>query len=127
MIQAGWYKAVTDLINYSQVRRTDIMFPLNDMAAHLNMNEVSDSDITKKQFYNTIIAKRIDFRNIYNEYSYEILGFVKALQVYVNDRYTSIDDFLSDNNIKVLSIFANISAEVGFTIDDDNIIVEPVL
>ena len=46
---------------------------------------------------------------------------MKELQTYIANKYSSVDSFLSDNNIKVSLTFADISRSVGFIIDGGNI------
>tara|TARA_Y100000034_G_C6552137_1_gene238591 strand:+ start:55 stop:423 length:369 start_codon:yes stop_codon:yes gene_type:complete len=50
-----------------------------------------------------------------------LLELVRRLQLHVESRSGTVDDFLSDNGITVSSQFANVSAEAGFTISEDNI------
>jgi hypothetical protein len=122
MITIAWYENIEALITSSQNRGSNIDIQLSQMATNLNSNEVSDDDVVKSRFYNTIVARRRDISNRqYTFYYYDIINFMKKLQGYIDEEYPLINDFLSDNWFKVSVIFADMSREAGYVIDPDNI------
>ena len=51
-----------------------------------------------------------------------MLGLVRALQDHVNSNYSSVNNFLSDNGIKVYGTFSDLSEYAGYPIDAEHII-----
>ena len=116
-----WYKTVSDLINDAQVRGEDIVAFVDKMATDLNSSEIPSDDIHKEKLEAQInsTSNRLSLNNI--SYTTQLLNFVEALQGYITEEYGSVDEFLSDNKIKVKTTFADISEEVGYTILPSNI------
>jgi len=114
------YKSISDLISNIYDRVTYINESLESMAADLYSSNVSISDIGKRRFYNLI---REEKTTIYNKSfnSLDTLSFVKKLQDHVYSNYGDINIYLSENGTKVTQTFADLSAEVGYTINPENI------
>jgi len=114
------YKSISDLISNIYDRVTYINESLESMAADLYSSNVSISDIGKRRFYNLI---REEKTTIYNKSfnSLDTLSFVKKLQDHVYSNYGDINIYLSENSTKVTQTFADLSAEVGYTINPENI------
>ena len=114
------YKSISDLISNIYDRVTYINESLESMAADLYSSNVSISDIGKRRFYNLI---REEKTTIYNKSfnSLDTLSFVKKLQDHVYSNYGDINIYLSENSTKITQTFADLSAEVGYTINPENI------
>ena len=121
MISSDLYKRISDLISSIQNRGEDILENLNFMETHLSNNEVPSNDSTKQWLENTINENYSVFSSKHYSKNRQILIFVRKLQEYTTEDYGPVNDFLSDNNIKVLPMFAEISEEVGYPIDPGNI------
>ena len=119
-ISSANYKSISDLISNIYDRVTYINESLESMAADLYSSNVSISDIGKRRFYNLI---REEKTTIYNKSfnSLDTLSFVKKLQDHVYSNYGDINIYLSENSTKVTQTFADLSAEVGYTINPENI------
>ena len=119
-ISSANYKSISDLISNIYDRVTYINESLESMAADLYSSNVSISDIGKRRFYNLI---REEKTTIYNKSfnSLDTLSFVKKLQDHVYSNYGDINIYLSENSTKITQTFADLSAEVGYTINPENI------
>lgn len=115
------YKEITDLINDAQERGSDIVSFVDKMITDLNNSEIPSTDIHREKL-EAQINSTSDLLNLNNvSYTTQMLSFVEGLQRYITNKYGSVDTFLSDNKIKVKSIFADISETVGFPILFSNI------
>lgn len=121
MISATQYKIIADLINNAQDRGSDILGHLTQMTTDLSNSEILEDSIDRQRLEDQIDVTFdvIDIRH--NSHTKFMLDFVYILQKYIDDNYSSVDDFLSDNSTKVLSVFADISERVGYTISTENI------
>jgi len=121
MISIRIYKTIADLIDSAQRRGGDIVSNINQMSSDLNNSEIPTENNQKEILE---VAIENTFSNLNSReviYTQAMLKFVKALQLYVSNNYSSINDFLSDNDTKVKTVFADLSNEVGFLIDPSNI------
>lgn len=121
MINPAKYKIITDIINYAQSNGTNMINNISLMSDHLVASDVPDNNVNKLWFFNTIQRNYNAFNNSHVLYSRKMLNFVESLQVYITAEYGDVNNYLSDNNIKVLPIFADLSEAVGFPIDPTNI------
>jgi len=121
MISIDLYKIIADLINDAQVRGGDIVSNINQMATDLSNSEISSEDNERLRLESQITATSNLVELRHNVYTAQLLNFVFELQTYVDNNYSSVNNFLSDNNTKVKPIFADASKEVGFLIDPANI------
>ena len=118
------YKTISDNIGAIYAPRTNIINDLNSMADHLWRSNVSINNIDKKWLYNIITSNASSsFYDNYFLINKELSNFVLSLQRYVTNTYGSVNIFLKDNDIKVLSSFAAISEVLGYPIDTENIYV----
>lgn len=115
------YKEITDLINDSQERGTDIVFFVDKMITDLDSSEIPSTDIHREKLEVQInsTSNLLSLNNV--DRTPQLLKFVRVLQKYITDSFGSVDDFLSDNKIKVKTTFADISEEVGYPILPSNI------
>jgi len=115
------YKLMTDLINDVQARGSDIVSFVDKMATDLDNSEILSTDIYREKLDDQISSTSdgLTLNNI--NYTIQMLKFVGDLQRYITSKYGSVDTFLENNSIKVKSIFANISEEVGYPILSKNI------
>jgi hypothetical protein len=115
------YKEISDLINDSQERGTDIVSFVDKMVTDLNSSEIPSTDIYREKLEAQINSTSYDLslRNV--NYIRQLLRFVGDLQKYITDQYVSVDTFLEENGIKVKSTFADISEAVGYPILPGNI------
>jgi hypothetical protein len=126
MISANRYKIIADLIDSAQSRGTPIAQYFSNMLETLSSSEMIE-DSTDRQRLESQINTTLDVVDRYHQsYTRLMRNFVFALQKYVDDNYSTVDDFLSDNGIKVLPIFADISRVVGYPIADANIDTEDI-
>ena len=118
---ASIYKLMTDLINDAQARGFDIVSFVDKMATDLDNSEILSTDIYREKLDDQISSTSdgLTLNNI--NYTIQMLKFVGDLQRYITSKYGSVDTFLENNSIKVKSIFANISEEVGYPILSKNI------
>ncbi len=121
MITIIKYKRISDLINDIQVRGTDIVYYVDKMAVNIALSDIPSQDVNRLRLESQITTTSDLLTNTDLFYTRQMKIFVGALQRYVNDNYSSVNDFLSDNNTKVGRTFALISDVVGFTIDSSNI------
>lgn len=121
MITAQQYKILVNYITYSCSYGGDIVENINLMSSHLESSERPMTDMDKLYFYKTIQSNYNSLDLIHNSYSRDVLDYVSNLQVYINQEYGSVNDFIKDNGFLVSSIFAEISRLVGFPILDENI------
>ena len=91
------------------------------MAEHLSDNEISNANLDKQNFYNTIINTRDRFNNKYCLPSVEILNFVRKFQDYNYESNGDINEYLYENGIQVGTYFAALSEQVGYPINEENI------
>ena len=121
MISENRYKIIADLINDAQARGSDIVSYFENMTDTLSNSEISESSIDRLRLEDQIDATS-DLMNTCHEF-YEkcMTDFVFVLQKYIDDNYSTVNDFLSDSNIQVKLVFAGISEAVGYPIDAANI------
>lgn len=115
------YKTITDIISNAQDRGEDIVNYINNMTTDLSNSEINEESIDRKKLENQITVTSNVVNKRHNLYTEQLLTFVLKLQKYIDSNYISVNRFLRDNSIKVLQTFADISEEVGYPIDDDNI------
>ena len=121
MISISRYKIIADLINNAQARGADMVSSVDQMTVDLDNSEIPSTDNDRKRLENQITSTSELLSSRHVLYTSQMLKFVMALQKYVNDEYPLVNNFLSDNDTKVGSTFALISAAVGFVIDPSNI------
>lgn len=119
MISISLYKDIADLINSSQERGQEIVSSLYNMRQNLSNSEVSSQNVDKGWLYDEVDRTYEDVDLHHNEYIPELYNFVKKLQLYITEKYGSVNNFLRDNGETVFSIFADISNQVGYEIDAD--------
>ena len=121
MITATKYKTITDLLDSSQDRGSDVLGYLTQMTTDLSNSEIPSESIDRQRLEDQISATSDVVDSRHNDYTTLMLDFVRVLQKYIDDNYSSIDDFLSDNSTQVLPVFADMSELVGYPIDVSNI------
>jgi len=121
MISASRYKKIADLINDAQDRGNDIVGYLTAMTTTLSNSEILEDSIDRQRLEDQINASLDFIVNHHQLYAGQMVNFVYILQKYIDDNYTTINDFLVDNNTQVKAVFANISRVVGYPIDASNI------
>ena len=111
------YKEISDGINDAQARGSDIVSFIDKMNTDISNSEIPSDDIHKKKLEKQVISTSdiLNSKNI--RYTSVLIIFVEELQRYITTEYGSVDTFLSDNNIRVKSTFAEISEYVGFPIN----------
>ena len=115
------YKEISDNINDAQERGADIVFFVDNIITELNDSEIPSVDIDRERLEEQINSTSDNLTGKNVDYTPKMLKFVGDLQRYITEKYVSVDNFLSDNNIKVKSTFAAISEEVGYAILSANI------
>ena len=122
LIDPTTYKNIADLIDYAQDRGEDIKSFIDQMQTDLDDSEIPTTN-TYRNFLESSIAEAsavIEERHI--QYTSQMTKFVRDLQTHVDNNYSgTVNDYLSNNSIKVLPVFADISDVVGFPIDAENI------
>ena len=121
MITITTYKKISDFINDAQARGIDIVYYIDKMAVDLALSDIPSQDANRLRLESQITTTSNLLTNTDLLYTKQMKIFVGALQRDVDDGYSSVNDFLSDNDTKVGSTFASISAVVGFIIDPSNI------
>jgi len=121
MILSERYKTIADLINNAQDRGSEVASHVLSMDTTLSNSEISALSIDRQRLEDQIDVTLDIMTKYHQDYTKQMTDFVYALQKYIDDNYTSVNDFLSDNNIKVLPVFADISRTVGYPIDAANI------
>ena len=119
-ISSSNYKIIADLISNIFDRVGYINDNLEEMASNLYKSELSINNIEKHRFYNLINEEK---NTLYNKYinSIEIRNLVKKMQDNVYYNYGDINEYLKNHGIKILTTFAELSAEVGYLINPENI------
>ena len=108
------YKPMTDLINDMQARGEDIIFYINKMGEDLAASEINSTSQDRLRLESQITVTYNLLSQRHNSYTSHVLKFVTILQRYITNNYTSVDSFLSDNKMKVKSVFAAISEGAGY-------------
>ena len=122
LIKSTLYKQITDIIDSVQYNNIDMLSLHEDLATNISESEVDDTNIDKQWLYNTVVNSKETFNNEHYITRYSIKDLVRALQVHVQNNYGDVNNYLADNNIGVYWTFASISAEVGFTINQNHIL-----
>jgi len=123
MISAGLYKEIADLINSAQERGAELVSDIEQMETDLSNSEIPSDDIYRLALESSISTTKERMEDSHNSLTERaMMKFVRALQDHVNNNYTSVNDFLSDNGIKVYSTFASLSANAGYTIENEHIL-----
>ena len=94
---------------------------LGNMIRHLTDNDVVSYDPEKKKMLKVIYDT---YQIILTNHVYvtsQMSATVRALQNHVIKHYGTVDLYLSANDIKVSSYFANLSSLVGYPISQENI------
>lgn len=126
MILANEYKNIADNIDSFLTSNTIIL----EEQSSLDDNFTDLKTLINTQDPNTLLTKgAIDLQNIKTSINAllnvntnkDIQIYVKNLQKHVLKTYSSIDSFLSTNNIKVKNKFAELSNSLGFSISISNI------
>jgi hypothetical protein len=115
------YKIITDLIANAQERGGNIIQYINNMNTILSDSEISSESIDRQRLEDQIDVTLEIMTNYHENYSSSMKDFVLVLQQYISDNYSSVNNFLLNNNIKVLPVFADISGSIGYPIDAENI------
>ena len=121
MILITTYKRISDFINDTQVRGADIVYYVDKMGVDMALSDIPSQDSNRLRLESQIEVTSKLLTNTDLFYTRQMTIFVFSLQNYVKDNYSSVNNFLSDNDTKVGSTFALISAAVGFVIDPSNI------
>lgn len=118
ILDSYWYKEVADLINYMECDETVLEIREN---RNMHINYLNDSWRLLYNDINNTIRMINDHQLNYDVF---MKKYVLSVQGFVSLNYSSVNDYLRDNNIKVHSIFAGWSSEVGYPIDSSNIDIE---
>ena len=121
MISASRYKIIADLINNAQDRGSISVGYLEDMSSVLDSSEISEESTDAQRLQDQISITSDVVYGHHQLFTKCMTDFVFTLQKYIEDNYSSINDFLSDNNTQVLPVFAELSELVGYPIDSGNI------
>ncbi len=122
MIDTSDYKKIADYIAYSFSLYRDSIDVLSTMKVTSNNIDLPSNDVSKVDLINktsnsyTVVSKR--YSNAASVFEAEM---VRRLQMHILSAYGSVDEYLENKNIKVLSDFAAISRAVGYPISDSNI------
>ena len=119
MITQDFYKVIADLINDAQARGTPMVTYLNRMRTDLANSEIPSTNIHRQKLDDQITATTSVVADRNQSYTDCALGMVNALQSYVADRYSSVNDFIRDGGIQVKEVFADISGFINYPIDPD--------
>ncbi len=121
MISASRYKIIADFINNAQDRGSDITGYLSDMSSTLSSSEILSTSNDRQRLEDQISVTSDLMSSRHQFYTSYMTNFVFVLQKYIDDNYSTIDDFLANNNTQVLPVFADLSEAVGYPIDAVNI------
>ncbi len=121
MISASRYKIIADLINDAQDRGSEITRLIGNMDTYLSESEIPSVSIDRQRLESQIDTTLEVMTDFHQNYANLMKDFVFILQKYIDDNYSSVNDFLSDNSTQVKSVFADISETVGYPIDAENI------
>jgi len=121
MISASRYKIIADYVNNSQARGFNISSHLNDMSSTLSNSSILPTSTDGQRLLDQIDTTSDLLISRHQYYTKYVIKFVLVLQQYINENYSSVNDFLFNNSIKVLPVFADISEQVGYPIEASNI------
>lgn len=121
MISSDLYKSIADLIDGAQRRGANIVSFVDQMAIDLGNSEIPTEDNERLRLKSQITNTSSLLTDRHNVFTSQMTSFVFALQKYIDDNHVSVNDYLSNNNIQVKSVFAEISETVGYPIDPSNI------
>lgn len=132
MINAIDYKLFSDFLALGQDQETifvdysdEIIDTLDELLLYLK----NKSERGEANFYNSPIGplytevknNKNDIQNNKITSPVLMLSVVSSLQKHVENNYGEINDFLSDNSIKVKQTFADLSDLAGYEIEPGNI------
>lgn len=117
MISSTLYKQLADLLNSAQEHGPSMISHISQMNTDMRASEIP-SDDHNRQILMDALGKTYDKLNQNHAiYTSHMLEVVRQLQKHVDTNYSSVNDFLNDNAIQVKSTFADMSHEVGYTIE----------
>jgi hypothetical protein len=115
------YQIIADNINSAQ-SRGDAMITLTEtMEVNWANSEVDDDNIDKIFVSNSIINNRDLLSRKHVSVSNKLLTFIIELQKQASAGFDDINSYLSANSIIVGQTFADLSEDVGFSINSSNI------
>lgn len=121
-MDSNLYKNITDLIAHAQDRGYDIVSYLDNMSEILAFSEIPETDLIRLSMENSITGTERKMDAMHNNYHSSVRAFVRALQKYINSFYIDgVNAYLLNNSILVKQTFADISEDVGYIIDAENI------
>jgi broad specificity polyphosphatase/5'/3'-nucleotidase SurE len=121
MITPSEYKFISDSLGDARRDSKKTIEHLKSMRTHLNISEIPNETIDKIKLFNFIDSVYELTTQKYRDPNPSMTNFVNRLQTHIEHHYDSVDDFLKNNDIKVMQDFADLSFLVGFEIDEANI------
>tara|TARA_Y100000034_G_C6745341_1_gene331014 strand:- start:354 stop:722 length:369 start_codon:yes stop_codon:yes gene_type:complete len=121
MINADDYQFMADQLGSSRSDGEQAFKRMLSMRKDLEKSELDDNDFDKINLFNKIQATYLVVISKYFNPKPEMVTLIDRLQTHVNRHHGSVNQFLSNNNIKVPQSFADLSLIVGYEIDISNI------
>jgi len=115
------YKLIVENINGAHSVGVSMVSLMENMEINWGRSEIDDNDIEKLLVLNSIIKNKENLSRKHVTISGQLSKFIFKLQQQAIVGYSSIDNFLSSNGIKVGLVFADLSSNAGFPINSSNI------
>ena len=122
LILPSLYKTIVDTVDSIQVKTVNISDNLTTVLNDLYASEVDKTDKDKLWLYNGILQDQKLINQNQADTNNRLLDFVRALQDHVTKQYGDVNNYLSNNNIRVYQTFADVSEIVGYPILSNNIV-----
>ena len=122
LILPSLYKTIADTVDSIQVKTVNISDNLTTVLNDLYASEVDKTDKDKLWLYNGILQDQKLINQNQADTNNRLLDFVRALQDHVTKQYGDVNNYLSNNNIRVYQTFADVSEIVGYPILSNNIV-----
>lgn len=120
MISKETYKSISDIIALFVSSGSGLFYNFNNLLSFLDNSTLNGDSVIVEKMRAMIISAQTDIDYHYNDYK-NLYALVVGMQKHVTSNYSSLNLFLSDNEILVSPIFAEISEKLGYSIDIENI------
>lgn len=122
MISLNEYQFIIERISSAFEQGDSMAETIVSVRDTLDANDLIDGDLDKRQFRSVVTSTYLLIARNHQSVTTSFADFVQSLHEHIEHHYkTTINDFLTDNKIKVTHHFSVVSSVAGYPIDDKNI------